>query len=40
MASAGRDINYIGMMNAGEFTDRVIFHEYTHLVLANAIGRA
>lgn len=38
-ASAGRDINYIGMVNAGEFTERIIFHEYTHLVLANAVAR-
>ena len=38
-ASAGRDVNYIGMMSAGDFTDHVIFHEYTHLVLANAIAR-
>lgn len=38
-ASADRDVNYIGMLNAGELTDRVIFHEYTHLMLANTVAR-
>ena len=38
-AAAGRDVNYIAMVNEGEATDRVIFHEYTHMVVANAVAR-
>lgn len=35
----GVDVSYIAMMNAGEYTDRAIFHEYTHMVVANAVAR-
>jgi hypothetical protein len=38
-AAAGRDLNYIAMLSAGEVSERVIFHEYTHMILANAIAR-
>jgi hypothetical protein len=38
-AAAGRDVNYIAMLSAGEAGDRVIFHEYAHMILANAVAR-
>jgi hypothetical protein len=38
-AAAGRDVNYIAMLSAGEFGDRVIFHEYAHMILSNAVAR-
>jgi hypothetical protein len=37
-ASAGLDVNYIAMLNLGDFNERVIFHEYTHMVVANAVA--
>jgi hypothetical protein len=39
-ATAGLDVNYIAMLNAGDANDRVIFHEYTHMIVANAVARA
>ena len=39
-ASAGLDVNYIAMLNEGNAGDRVIFHEYTHMIVANAVARA
>src|SRR5256885_15222543 len=38
-AASGRDANYIAMQNAGssDYTERVIFHEYMHLAIANGI---
>jgi hypothetical protein len=39
-AVAGRDANYIAVREFdNDFTDRAIFHEYTHLVVANAVAR-
>ena len=39
-ASSGQDANYIAMVNVrGELSDRIIFHEFTHLVVANAVAR-
>jgi hypothetical protein len=39
-AVSGQDANYIAMLNVrGEFSDRIIFHEFTHLVVANAVAR-
>ena len=38
-AAAGRDVNYIAMLSSGEAGDRVIFHEYAHMILANAVAR-
>jgi hypothetical protein len=38
-AAPGSDISYIAMLNAGEYSDRVIFHEYTHMMIANAVRR-
>jgi hypothetical protein len=38
-AAAGFDVNYIAMLNGGDDTERVIFHEYTHLVAANSLAR-
>lgn len=38
-AVAGLDVNLIAMVNAGEYTEHVIFHEYTHMVVANAVAR-
>ena len=35
----GVDVSYIAMMKAGEYSDRAIFHEYTHMVVANAVAR-
>lgn len=37
-ASAGRDVNYIAMLSAAEVSERVIFHEYTHMIVANAVA--
>jgi hypothetical protein len=37
-AAPGTDVSYIAMLNARD-SDRVIFHEYTHMVLANAVAR-
>jgi len=37
-AAPGLDLSYIAMISAGEVSDRVIFHEYTHMILANAIA--
>jgi len=38
-AAAGRDVNYIAMLSAGEAGDRIIFHEYAHMILSNAVAR-
>jgi hypothetical protein len=39
-AAPGRTVNYIAVRNdANDFTDRAIFHEYTHLVVANGLAR-
>jgi hypothetical protein len=39
-ADDGRDANFIAMLNSGSaYDERVIFHEYTHLVVANLIVR-
>ena len=38
-AAAGRDVNYIAMLSTGEAGERVIFHEYAHMILANAVAR-
>jgi hypothetical protein len=38
-AGAGLDVNYIAMLDVGEFSERVIFHEYTHMIVANAVAR-
>src|SRR5215468_1581510 len=39
-AAPGRNVNYIAVRNDGnDFTDRAIFHEYTHLIVANAVTR-
>jgi hypothetical protein len=39
-AIAGRNANYIAVRELGDdFTDRAIFHEYTHLIVANAVTR-
>jgi hypothetical protein len=38
-AAAGRDVNYIAMLSAGEAGDRVIFHEYAHMIFSNAVAR-
>jgi hypothetical protein len=38
-AAPGSGISYIAMLNAGEYSDRVIFHEYTHMIVANAVTR-
>jgi hypothetical protein len=38
-AAAGRDVNYIAMLSAGEAGERVIFHEYAHMILSNAVAR-
>ena len=37
-AAPGTDVSYIAMVN-GVDGDRVIFHEYTHMVVANAVAR-
>ena len=37
-AMPGTDVSYIAMVNGVE-GDRVIFHEYTHMVVANAVAR-
>jgi thioredoxin-like negative regulator of GroEL len=37
-AMPGADLSYIAMVNAVD-SDRVIFHEYTHMVIANAVAR-
>ena len=37
-AAPGTEISYIAMLNDRE-SDRVIFHEYTHMVIANAVAR-
>jgi hypothetical protein len=37
-AMPGTDVSYIAVLNAGD-ADHVIFHEYTHMVVANAIAR-
>jgi hypothetical protein len=37
-ASAGLDVNYIAMLSAAEVSERVIFHEYTHMIVANAVA--
>jgi hypothetical protein len=37
-AVPGTDLSYIAMLNARD-SDRVIFHEYTHMVVANAVAR-
>ena len=39
-AASGNDVNYIVMRDAGDSNDRLIFHEYTHTVVANAVARA
>jgi hypothetical protein len=39
-AMTGRSVNYIAVRNDGnDFTDRAILHEYTHLIVANALAR-
>ena len=38
-AAAGREVNYIAMLSAGEAGDRIIFHEYAHMILSNAVAR-
>jgi len=38
-AAPGSGISYIAMLNAGEYSDHVIFHEYTHMMIANAVTR-
>ena len=38
-AAAGLDVNYIAMLDLGDSSERVIFHEYTHMILANAVAR-
>jgi uncharacterized protein DUF1570 len=38
-AAPGTDVSYIAMVNTAD-SDRVIFHEYTHMVIANAVARA
>ena len=37
-AAAGLDVNYIAMLSSEEFGERVIFHEYTHMIVANAVA--
>jgi hypothetical protein len=37
-AFAGRDLNYIAMLSSAEAGERVIFHEYTHMILSNAVA--
>jgi hypothetical protein len=37
-AAPGTEISYIAMVNDRD-SDRVIFHEYTHMVIANAVAR-
>ncbi len=37
-ATAGSDVNYIAMLSATEVSERVIFHEYTHMIVANAVA--
>ncbi|HVZ20016.1 MAG TPA: DUF1570 domain-containing protein [Vicinamibacterales bacterium] len=39
-ATAGLDVNYIAMRNDGGDSDRLIFHEYTHMIVANAVAKA
>jgi hypothetical protein len=38
-AAAGLDVNYIAMLSSEDYGDRVIFHEYTHMIVANAVAR-
>jgi hypothetical protein len=38
-AASGLDVNYIAMLSSEEFGERVIFHEYTHMIVANAVAR-
>jgi Protein of unknown function (DUF1570) len=38
-AAPGLEANYIALTDDGDFNDRVIFHEYTHMVIANAVAR-
>jgi uncharacterized protein DUF1570 len=38
-AAPGTDVSFIAMVNTAD-SDRVIFHEYTHMVIANAVARA
>ncbi len=35
----GREMNLIAMVDARDASDRVIFHEYTHAIVANGIAR-
>jgi hypothetical protein len=38
-AAPGLDLNYIAMLSSAEAGERVIFHEYTHMLVANAVTR-
>jgi hypothetical protein len=38
-AAAGLDVNYIAMLSSAEAGERVIFHEYTHMLVSNAVTR-
>jgi Protein of unknown function (DUF1570) len=39
-AATGLELNYIALADAGgDSSERVIFHEYTHMIVANALAR-
>jgi uncharacterized protein DUF1570 len=38
-AAPGLDVNYIAMLSSEEAGERVIFHEYTHMLVSNAVAR-
>jgi Protein of unknown function (DUF1570) len=38
-AVPGLDVNYIAMLSSQQAGERVIFHEYTHMLVSNAVAR-